>query len=75
MRFAVTQGEDPEGIHLYVTLDLDDLEEVTDHFIDREVELQLEEGLPLIVIPERTPERTAALLAREAEKDASLLTR
>ncbi|MBA2597362.1 MAG: hypothetical protein H0V00_12140 [Chloroflexia bacterium] len=72
--FAVAEGDDPEGIYLIVTLDVDDMEEVTDLFISRMVDLQIEEDLPLFVIPERTPERTAALLARGAEERVSLLT-
>ena len=72
--FAVAEGDDPEGIYLIVTLDVDDMEEVTDLFISRMVDLQIEEDLPHFVIPERTPERTAALLARGAEERVSLLT-
>lgn len=67
VRFSVAEGEDPEGIYLIVTLDVEDLEEVTDLFISRMVDLQIEDELPLFVIPERTPERTAAILEREAQ--------
>jgi hypothetical protein len=72
VRFSVAEGDDPEGIYLIATLDVDDMDEVTDLFISRMVDLQVEEGLPLFVVPERTPERTAALLAREAQKRAPL---
>jgi hypothetical protein len=63
--FTTYKGEDPDGIYLTATLDVDDLGKVIDLYIDRLVDLQVEEGLPLFVIPERTPERTAAVLARE----------
>jgi hypothetical protein len=70
--FEMYQGEDPVGIYLIAIVDTDDLEEVKDLFLDRIVDLQVEEGLPLFVIPERTPERIAALKAREARERAPL---
>jgi hypothetical protein len=63
--YSVYQGEDPLGIYLIATVDTDDLEEVMDLFISRLVDLQVEEGLPLFVIPERTPERNAEVLAEQ----------
>ena len=63
--FSVSQGEDPEGIYLDVTIDADDLGPVTDLFIDRLVDMQVEEGLPVFVIPERTPERSRAIVEEE----------
>lgn len=71
--FSVYEWDDPEGIFLSAVVDTEDLEEVTDLFIGRMVDLQVEEGLPLFVIPERTPERTAAVLAREAQERVPLL--
>jgi len=59
------QGEDPVGIYLIAIGDTDDLEEVIDLFIDRPVDLQVDEGLPLFVIPERTPERNAVIVAEQ----------
>jgi hypothetical protein len=72
VKFSVAEGDDPEGIYLIVTLDVDDMDEVTDLFISRMVDLQVEEGLPLFVVPERTPECTTALLTREAQERAPL---
>src|SRR5680860_193470 len=66
--FETYEGEDPEGIYLVAIIDTDDLEEATDLFRDRIVDLQVDDRLPLFVIPERTPERTAAVLAREAQE-------
>ncbi len=54
-------------------VDVDDRGEVIDVFLDRLVELQLEEGLPLFVVPVRTPERIAAILARESSGNGALL--
>lgn len=63
--FAIGHGEDPDGIYLTAMVDVDDRGEVIDVFIERLIDLQLEEGLPLFVAPVRTPERNAALLARK----------
>ena len=67
--FEVTCGEDnPEGIHLNATVDIEDTDEVGDLVIDRVLELQLEQGLPIHVIPLRPMERVLAEL--RAEKSA-----
>ena len=63
--FDIGQGEDPEGVYLTAIVDVDDRGEVIDLFLDRLVDLQVDEGLPLFVVPVRTPARTAALLAQE----------
>jgi hypothetical protein len=65
--YEMYQGEDPVGIYLVAIVDTDDREEVMDLFLDRLVDLQVDEGLPLFVIPERTPERNAAVLAERRE--------
>ncbi len=49
--FATESGEDPEGVHLLARVDADDLDEVMDVFIDRLIDLQIEQGLRLHVIP------------------------
>jgi len=59
--FSVGRGQDdPEAIHVYATVDLEDTEPVVDLVIERE--LLLDEGLPVQVIPLRTPERNAAIV-------------
>jgi hypothetical protein len=63
--YEMYQGEDPVGIYLIAIVDTDDLEEVMDLIISRLVDLQVEEGLPLFVIPEPTPERNAAIVAEQ----------
>jgi hypothetical protein len=61
--FTLARGvDDPEEMHLETTVDVDDTEEVIDLVIDRILELQIEEGIPLHVIPLHTPERVAELL-------------
>lgn len=61
-------ADDPESIHLTTIVDVDDPDEVGDLVIDREVELQVEEGIPLHVIPIRTPERVLAELRAQASQ-------
>jgi hypothetical protein len=70
--FAVSRGEDnPEAVHLTTIVDLDDPDEVLDLVINRLMELQVADKLPVYVIPVRTPERVAALrraLAQAAQQ-------
>lgn len=70
--FEVFEGEDPEGIYLVPTVDVEDMGAVVDLFLDRLVDLQVEEGLPLYVVPTRTPERNLAILARQRAERAAL---
>ena len=56
--FEVFQGDDPQGTYLRATVDVDDPEEVTDLVIDRLLDLQVEERLPLYFIAARPVERT-----------------
>jgi hypothetical protein len=60
--------EDPDVTHITASVDIDDPEEVTDLTIERELELQIEEGIPVYLIPIRTPERVAALLRQQQRK-------
>jgi hypothetical protein len=63
--FEVGHGEDPEGVHLIATVDLDDLQEVIDLYLDRLVDMQIDEMLPLYVIPVRPLERSLEMLRKE----------
>jgi len=55
-------GENPEGTYLTACVNLDDPDAVLDLVIDRVLELQIEEHLPIHVVPVRTPERVERLL-------------
>lgn len=57
--------DDPASIHLITVVDVDDPDDVGDLVIDRVVELQAEEQVPIHVIPVRTPERILAELRAE----------
>jgi hypothetical protein len=49
--FTVSQGDDPEGVYLRVVVDVADTDEVVDTFIDRLLYFQIEERLPIFVVP------------------------
>jgi hypothetical protein len=62
--FRVTRGrDDPQAIHLVTTVDVDDLDAVLDVVVNRMMELQIDEGLPIFVIPMRPPHRIVAIRA------------
>lgn len=63
--FQVQRGiDDPEAIHLFVTVDLEDTDAVVDLVIEPTMQIQIEREIPVFVIPIRTPERIRAM--REA---------
>ena len=68
--FVVSHGEDPDGIYLDAIVDLDDPDPVMDVVVERLLTLQVDEGLPVHVVPLRTPERNAKLVA--AQRNALL---
>jgi hypothetical protein len=75
-RFEVSRGHDePENIHLTAIVDVEDTDQVLELVIDRVVDLQVEEGLPIHVIPIRTPEQVLAALERERPKRHARQTR
>lgn len=52
--FEVSRGiDDPDSVHLLTTVDVEDLDEVADLVIERELDLHINEGLPVHVIPIR----------------------
>jgi hypothetical protein len=66
--FEVTRSTDePENVHLAAIVDVDDTDEVLDLVIDRVVELQVEERIPVHVIPLRTPERILSARRPQAQ--------
>lgn len=56
-RFEVFDGEDPKGTYLRAIVDVEDTDEVVDLVIDRLLDLQIEERLPLYFVAGRPPER------------------
>ena len=65
--FAVRAGEDPEGVYLVATVDVEDMGEVVDVFLNRLVDFQVDEELPVYVLAVRPLERNLAILARQRD--------
>src|SRR5712692_7204727 len=55
--FEVSHGEDPDGIYLGATVDIEDTDQVMDTIIDRLLDIQVEQRLPVYVIPVRPTHR------------------
>lgn len=70
--YSVYEWDDPEGIFMDAVVDTEDLDAVKRLFLSRMVDLQVDEGLPLFVIPLPTSERHEAML-RESQEPAGLL--
>jgi hypothetical protein len=51
--FTVVPGEDPDGLYVWTTVDVEDTDAVVEVYIDRLLTLQIEEGLPIYVVPIR----------------------
>ena len=68
--FDVSLGDDPVGVYLWATVDVEDRNDVIDVYIDRLVDLHVEEELPFHVIPVRPPERIEAMLRKRASESA-----
>ena|SRR5579883_3006592 len=61
----VRRGEDPDGIYMWVTVDLDDPEPVLDLVLERLQDMRVEEGLPIHVVPLTTPKRSRRIYLEE----------
>ena len=51
--FQVEPGDDPMGMYVLATVDVEDTDAVVDVYIDRLLELQIDEGLAVYVVPVR----------------------
>lgn len=71
--FTVGEAEDPDGVYMRAIVDVDDTDEVTEVLLDRLVDLQVEDGLPIYVVTVRTPERIAAFRQRQREEHARMV--
>src|SRR5579871_8535 len=67
--FAVRRGtEDPDETFIMATVDLEDPDDLLTPILDRLLNVQLEEGLPVYVVPVHTPERIAGTRRRIASQ-------
>jgi hypothetical protein len=75
-QFALAPGSDePHSSTVLATVDVADPDEVLEKVLDRVVELNVEEGIPVHVVPLRTPERIAASRRTSHRKRISPLRR
>jgi len=73
--FRVSRGQDdPAAIHLVAIVDVDDTEEVVNLTIEREQALQIDEGLPIFVIPIQPLERVATRWEARLKKRTAVPT-
>jgi hypothetical protein len=72
--FCIESGiDDPEAIHLVATVDVEDRFDVLDLVSEHVMDIQIDAGIPIFVIPRRTPERIRAMLAAPHALPESLL--
>ncbi len=67
---AVWQGEDPIGTYITATVDVEDTDAVTALIIDRPIAMQVEEALPVYVIPVRPIGRIRAARRQRVHRAA-----
>ena len=51
--FQVEPGDDPTGMYVLAMVDVEDTDVVVEVYIDRLIELQIDEGLAVYVVPVR----------------------
>src|SRR5215208_2353585 len=66
--FAVEKGYEPAGIYLVATVDIDDTDEVVEVFIDRLVDVQVEDRIPVYVTVHQPWERVIAQLREQQSR-------
>lgn len=59
--FSVASEDDSEGIYLWATVDIEDTDDVVDLVIDRLLEIQVEDSLPVYVVPVRPLDRVLVM--------------
>ena len=69
--FDLSEGDDPEGLYLTANVDVENIFDVLDIAIDRLVEIQIDQGLPIYLLvglpPHRVEERLQAMKSYTAE--------
>ena len=73
--FTLRAGiDDPEATYLTATVNVEDPDDVLESVIDRLLELQLEQHLPIYVLPIHTPERLAETMRHQYGRHTALLS-
>lgn len=74
--FALRQApDDPASMHLLASVDAENPDEVLDLVLDRVLELQVDAGVPLHVVPVRSPERALAEMRGRSSTPSSIRER
>lgn len=73
--FVVERGEDPPGIYLVATVDVEDTGVVSDLIADRMLSLQIDEGVPLYVTVVRPLTNVPAEIEGRNEEQSDPLPR
>jgi hypothetical protein len=60
--FKAARGDDPVGLYLHAIVDVEEIDVATAVFLDRLLDMQIEEGLPIYVIPLEPVARVLATL-------------
>jgi hypothetical protein len=68
--FDVQKRYEPAGIYLVATVDVEDLDEVRDHFMSRLVDIQVDDRIPVYVRVKRPFERTWAVFEEQRGRRA-----
>ncbi len=71
--FNVERGEDPEGIYLVATVDVEDTDEVAALYTERLLDLQVEGELPVHVLPIRPLDRVIREIREQRALPVALL--
>ena len=66
--FDVYESDEPTGVRLQATVDLEDLDEVMDTVIDALYDIQVERGLPVYVVMEQPLSRVAEELCARGKR-------
>ena len=61
-RFEVFEGEDPQGVYLRATVDIEDSSDALVPALDKLHELEVEQGLPIYVVTDQPLKRVTAQL-------------
>lgn len=66
-----TNPEDSAIVELVTIVDAEDADQVLDVVVDRQMELQIDEGLPIFVVTERSWERVKQMLEEARARKAT----
>ena len=68
--FEIHKGYEPAGIYLVATVDIEDMQDVVEVFIERLVDIQVDDGIHVYVNVKRPFERTWAMFQEQEAQRA-----